>query len=93
MTNKHLKNIKKFRREIIVSQIVRDLINLMVLDVIKTTKSNLKKINPQSASDIYKQDHLIVDFSKKMKKCGDHFLLRPTYILGQVPKLFNRPCV
>jgi len=44
LTNKHLKNIKKFRREIIVSQIVRDFINLMVLDVIKTTKNNIKKI-------------------------------------------------
>ncbi len=67
LTNKHLKNIKKFRREIIVSQIVRDFINLMVLDVIKTTKNNIKKINPKSITDIYKQGHLIVDFSKKMK--------------------------
>ena len=29
---------------------------------------NLKKYNPQSIKDIYKQDHLIVDFSDKMKK-------------------------
>ena len=40
----------------------------MVIDVINTTNENLKKINPQSIDDIYKQDHLIVDFSKKMKK-------------------------
>jgi len=68
LINKHLKNIKKFRREIIVNQIVRDLINQMVLDVLNTTNKNLKKINPQSLNDIYKQDHLIVDFSIKMKK-------------------------
>ena len=68
LINKHLKNIKNFRREIIISQIVRDLINLMVMDVIDTTNKNLKKSNPQSVNDIYKQDHLIVDFSKKMKK-------------------------
>ena len=67
LINKHLKNIKNFRKEIIISQIVRDLINLMVLDVINTTNKKLKKSNPQSITDIYKQDHLIVDFSEKMK--------------------------
>ena len=67
LINKHVKNIKKFRREIIISQIVRDLINLMVIDVINTTNKNLKKYNPQTLNDIYKQDQLIVDFSSKMK--------------------------
>ena len=67
LINKHVKNIKNFRREIIISQIVRDLINLMVIDVIKTSNKNLKKSNPQSINDIYKQDRLIVDFSDKMK--------------------------
>jgi len=66
--NKHVKNTKKFRREIIISQIVRELINIMVIDVINTTNRNLKKYNPQSSKDIYKQEHLIVDFSDKMKK-------------------------
>ena len=68
LINKHLKNIKNFRREIIINQIVRDLINLMVVDVINTTNKNLEKINPQSINDIYKQDTMIVDFSDKMKK-------------------------
>ena len=68
LINKHVKNIKKFRREIIINQIVRDLINLMVVDVINTTNKNLEKINPQSINDIYKQDTMIVDFSDKMKK-------------------------
>ena len=68
LINKHVKNIKNFRREIIISQIIRDLINLMVVDVINTTNKNLKKNNPQSINDIYKQDRLIVDFSDKMKK-------------------------
>ena len=67
LINRHVKNIKNFRREIIISQIVRDLINLMVVDVINTTNKNLKKSNPQSINDIYTQDHLIVDFSVKMK--------------------------
>ena len=68
LINKHVKNTKSFRREIIINQIVRELINVMVVDVINTTNRNLKKYNPQSIKDIYKQDHLIVDFSDKMKK-------------------------
>ena len=68
LINKHVNNAKNFRREIIINQIVRELINVMVVDVINTTNRNLKKYNPQSIKDIYKQDHLIVDFSDKMKK-------------------------
>ena len=67
LIDKHVKQIKSFRKEIIIGQIVRELINLMVVDVIDTTNKNLKKSNPQSINDIYKEDHLIVDFSKKMK--------------------------
>ena len=65
---KHFRNIKKFRREVIINQIVRELINVMVLDVIDTTNKNLKKYNPKKIEDIYKQKCLIVDFSKKMKR-------------------------
>ena len=68
LIDKHLKNIKKYRREIIINQIVRELINLMVVDVINTTEKNLMEANPQSISDIYKENRLIVDFSDKMKK-------------------------
>jgi len=64
---KHMKKLKDFRKEIIINQIIRDLINLMVIDVINTTNKNLRKYNPQQTKDIYEQDHLIVDFSKKMK--------------------------
>ena len=68
LINKHVKNIKSFRREIITNQIVRELINVMVVDVINTTNTNLKKYKPKTIKDIYKQDRLIVDFSDKMKK-------------------------
>jgi dGTPase len=68
LINKHLKNMKNFRREIIISQIVRDLINLMVIDVINTTNKNIKKNNPQSIRDIYNRNSPIVDFSDKMKR-------------------------
>ena len=68
LIRRHAKNIKNFRKEIIINQIVRDLINLMVIDVINTTNKNLKLRNPQTINDIYKQDCLMVDFSDKMKK-------------------------
>ena len=68
LINKHLKNMKNFRREIIISQIVRDLINLMVIDVINTTNKNIKKNNPKSIRDICNRNSPIVDFSDKMKK-------------------------
>jgi dGTPase len=64
---KHQKNITKYRREIIINQIVRDLINYMVLDVIKVTIKNLKKYNIHKSNDVNKLNSLIVDFSPKMK--------------------------
>jgi len=65
---KHLKNKKKFRREIIINQIIRDLINTMVDDVIKTTKENLNIKKIKNINDVYKQNILMVNFSDKMKK-------------------------
>ena len=66
--NKHIKKEKFFRREIIISQIIRELINLMVLDVIHTTNNNLKKIKPASIKDVYHNKQFVVDFSNDMKK-------------------------
>ena len=74
--------MRTYRREIIINQIVRELINLMVVDVINTTEKNLKKYNPQSIKDIYKVDRPIVDFSDKMKKIDKQikdFLKRNMY--------------
>ena len=68
LVKKHKKQLKNFRREIIINQIVRDLINLMVIDVIETTKKNLRKNNPQSINDIYKHDNKIVHFSNKVQE-------------------------
>ena len=72
LISKHVKNLKNFRREIIISQIVRELINTMVVDVINTTKKNLKSCKPRTINDIYNQDRLIVDFSNNMKIIDKH---------------------
>ena len=93
LINRHLKNIKNFRKEIIINQIIRDLINLMVVDVINTTGKNLKKNNPQSINDIYKQGSLIVNFSDKMKKIDKQikeFLNRHMYQHKKVVVNTNR---
>ena len=65
LVSKHSKKTQKYRKEIIVNQVIRDLINSMVLDVIKTTNSNLKKVKPKKVNDIYEHNNLIVDFSEK----------------------------
>jgi len=93
LINKHVKNMKNFRREIIINHVVRDLINLMVVDVINTTNKNLKKKKPQSINDIYKQDRLIVDFSDKMKSIDKQikdFLKRNMYNHKEVVVNTNR---
>ena len=68
LITKHLKYLKKNGVEVVISQVVRELINMMVVDVINTTKKNLIKYNPQSPQDVQKLNHLIVDFSDKIKK-------------------------
>ncbi len=68
LVKKHEKKLKNFRKEIIINQIIRDLINLMVVDIINTTKKNLKKVKPKNINDIYNQDNKIVHFSKKIQE-------------------------
>ena len=65
---KHQKNAKFYRKEVIVNQIVRELINEMVKDVIHTSNKNLKKCNPLFIKDIYNYKNQIVTFSDKMKE-------------------------
>ena len=51
----------------------------MVLDVIETTKSNLKKYKLNTIKDIYKQKYLMVDFSEKMKRTDKEIKLFLAY--------------
>ena len=79
---KHKKKEKLYRREVLISQIIRELINLMVTDVIKSTENNLKKIKPKTIKDIYNCNQFIVDFSTDMKKIIiliKHFLKKNMY--------------
>ncbi len=91
--DKHIKNIKTFRREVIINQIVRESINLMMLDVIKETKKNLKKFKLISITDVYNNKRLVVNFSKNMQKVDKEikfFLKNNMYNNKKVLKNTNR---
>ena len=66
--NKHNKNIKKFRKELIISQVIRESINYMVTDIIENTKKNINKYKIKSLNNIYNCNKPIVCFSNKMKE-------------------------
>ncbi len=65
---KHKSKIKRFKHELVLRQIVRDIINEMVQDVVVTTKKNLRNEKPKSINDIYKSSKKLVGFSNKMEK-------------------------
>ena len=66
--NKHNKNIKKFRKELIISQVIRESINYMVTDIIENTKKNINKYKIKSLDNIYICNKPIVCFSSKMNE-------------------------
>ena len=61
----HKNNIKNNNKDILIYQIIRDSIDLMVRDLIKNTKSNLKINTIKSVKDVYKLNEPIVCFSNK----------------------------
>ena len=63
---KHSKKLKRFSQDLVLRQIIREIINQMVKDIIINTNTNIKKNNIKNIDDIYKSQHPIVCFSKKM---------------------------
>ena len=59
--------LKNENNDIIVYQTIRDSINLMVQDLIKTTKKNILNNKIASTRDVLNKKLQIVDFSKKFK--------------------------
>ena len=66
--NKHNKNIKKFRKELIISQVIRDSINHMVTDIIENSKRNINKYEIKSLNNIYSCNKPIICFFTKLKE-------------------------
>ena len=68
---KYEKKINRQNYKIATHQIIRDSIDLMIKDLIRNTKKNLKIKKIRSLKDINKSNFLIVDFSYKIKKSVD----------------------
>jgi dGTPase len=66
--SKHKNKFMKYSADLIVRQIIRDIINVMVNDVIKTTEKNIKANNIKDLKEVYSSKKKIVCFSYKMKK-------------------------
>ena len=64
----HKRKIKKNNKDILIYQIIRDSIDLMVKDLIKNTKNNIKINNIKSVKDAYLLKEPIVCFSNKFLK-------------------------
>ena len=93
LIKKHQTKGKIFRKEIIINHIIRDLINLMVVDVINTTKKNIKKYKLKSINDIYKQNNKIFNFSYKTQEIEyqvKDFVKKKMYINKKVIKNTNK---
>jgi dGTPase len=61
----HRKYLKNNNKDILIYQVIRDSIDLMVKDLIKNTKKNLKINDIKSLKDVYNLEGPIVCFSNK----------------------------
>ena len=66
--SKHKKKLKKYSIDLVVRQIIRETINEMVSDVIKTTQININNNAIKTFKDVYKSKKQIVSFSNDMKE-------------------------
>ena len=63
---KHEKNLKFFPQDLVLREFIREIINVMVKDIIVNTNHNIMKNNITNINNVYKTKHTIVCFSKKM---------------------------
>ena len=64
--NNHKKFIKKKGTDLVIRQIIRGIINEMVIDIIQNKKKKIKINKIKTIKDVYSQQDLIVTFSKEM---------------------------
>ena len=90
---KHNKKLsQKYYDELIIRQITRDIIDRMVMDVIRNTEKNIKKNNIKTINDVYKQKKNLVCFSNEMKKFDieiKSFLKKKMYFNSKILKKTN----
>ena len=57
---------------LILRQIIREVINVMVSDVVKNIKNKFKKFSPKNVNDIYKSNINYVNFSEDLLNFDYH---------------------
>ena len=90
--SKHRSKFTKYSADLIVRQIIRDIINEMVIDVIKTTEKNIKTKKIKNLKGVYNSEKKIVCFSYKMKRFDleiKKFLKEKMYFHKNVKKKTN----
>ena len=90
--SKHRSKFTKYSADLIVRQIIRDIINEMVVDVIKTTEKNIKTNKIKNLKEVYNSEKKIVCFSYKMKRFDleiKKFLKEKMYFHKNVKKKTN----
>ena len=88
----HRSKFTKYSADLIVRQIIRDIINEMVIDVIKTTEKNIKTNKIKNLKGVYNSEKKIVCFSYKMKRFDleiKKFLKEKMYFHKNVKKKTN----
>lgn len=53
---------------VLVAEMIRDMIGMMVVDVLDTSMANIKRLNPQSSKDVSNSGQQIVSFSPEMDR-------------------------
>ena len=90
---KYVKKRNNNKKELIIRQIVREIINIMVKDIIINTKKNLELNKINSTNDVYNSNIKIVSFSKNMgifDKSIKKFLKKNMYYSKSVLKKTNK---
>jgi dGTPase len=88
-----LKKAPKARRELLVSEGKRKIINDMVLDVIKTTKENIINFHIETAEDVRNLNKTLVHFSPEMENYHQQlkqFLMQKMYRHPKVNRMTAR---
>jgi dGTPase len=90
--SKHIRKLKKYSIDLIIRQIIREIINVMVSDVIETTKKNIRMHKIKNLNDIYKTKNQLVNFSEKIQifdKKIKNFLKQKMYFHKKVNSKTN----
>ena len=89
----HEKRINKLNQDLFIRQIVREIIDVMVKDIINSIKKNIRINNIKSINDIYNLNKTIATFSSEMNLFNvliKNFLKKNMYLNKDIQKKTNQ---